>query len=191
MIPTPEKLVYPNSTLASLCCPPAAAKEEAAAELKRRRMLRRQLTPSMIMELSKAFRDPPPSANDLENKAGGGPSSLSFSSSLPPAAASEGLDRAEFLAGNLVALNLVSEEHCRALLRRFDELDADGSGRLDEEDMKLFANQRTRQQHQHQHQHQQQQQRASPSKTTKGTPPKTKQLGFGRRESRHLAGDNE
>jgi hypothetical protein len=53
-------------------------------------------------------------------------------------------------------------------------------------------------------QHQQQQQRASsrlaspskttkgtPSKTTKGTPTKTKQLGFGRRESRHLAGDNE
>ena len=51
-----------------------------------------------------------------------------------------------------MALGLVKEEHCRALLERFRELDADGSGRLDEEDMELFAAQQRQQQQQQQQQ---------------------------------------
>lgn len=38
-----------------------------------------------------------------------------------------------------VAMGLAEEEDCRPLLARFDELDKDGSGRLDKDDLLLFA----------------------------------------------------
>mmetsp|Transcript_54219 Transcript_54219/g.123557 ORF Transcript_54219/g.123557 Transcript_54219/m.123557 type:complete len:184 (-) Transcript_54219:596-1147(-) len=52
----------------------------------------------------------------------------------------DGVDRAEFVLGMLVAMDCVSERECAALLDRFDKLDADGSGRLDSEDLRGLAN---------------------------------------------------
>ena len=49
------------------------------------------------------------------------------------------MDRAEFLMGMLVAMDCASERDCAALLARFDELDTDGSGRLDHDDLEEIA----------------------------------------------------
>ena len=79
----------------------AAAKEEAEAEKKRRDLLRRKLDVELLLDLSKALRRDVRSGEE------------SYQQQQPI-----GLDRAEFLAANLCALGLVSEEHCAALFQR-------------------------------------------------------------------------
>mmetsp|Transcript_1110 Transcript_1110/g.2340 ORF Transcript_1110/g.2340 Transcript_1110/m.2340 type:complete len:311 (-) Transcript_1110:106-1038(-) len=51
----------------------------------------------------------------------------------------DGVDRAEFVVGMLVAMGLAKEEDCAPLMARFDELDSDRSGRLDKDDLRMFA----------------------------------------------------
>ena len=46
-----------------------------------------------------------------------------------------GVDRAEFLVGMLVAMDCASERECAGILARFAKLDADGSGQLTRDDM--------------------------------------------------------
>jgi voltage-gated potassium channel Kch len=46
-----------------------------------------------------------------------------------------GVDRAEFVVGMLMAMDLVDEEVTTQLLYRFDQLDVDGSGTLDKDDL--------------------------------------------------------
>jgi len=52
----------------------------------------------------------------------------------------DGISRAEFLTGMLVAMELVDERECLGLLARFDQLDTDGSGQLDHDDLVKIAN---------------------------------------------------
>ena len=47
----------------------------------------------------------------------------------------DGVDRAEFLMGMLVAMGCASHRECQTLLKRFEELDTDRSGKLTREDM--------------------------------------------------------
>lgn len=47
----------------------------------------------------------------------------------------DGVDRAEFLMGMLVAMECASERECRGILDRFAKLDEDGSGKLTRDDM--------------------------------------------------------
>jgi hypothetical protein len=51
----------------------------------------------------------------------------------------DGVSRAEFLMGMLVAMDLCEERECLGLLARFDELDSDQSGQLDSEDLQRIA----------------------------------------------------
>mmetsp|Transcript_19060 Transcript_19060/g.35522 ORF Transcript_19060/g.35522 Transcript_19060/m.35522 type:complete len:650 (-) Transcript_19060:61-2010(-) len=52
----------------------------------------------------------------------------------------DGVDRIEFLTAMLMQMNgLSKEEDIDPWLKRFDQLDKDGSGRLDQEDLRLFA----------------------------------------------------
>lgn len=47
----------------------------------------------------------------------------------------DGVDRAEFLTGMLVAMGCASERECKGILARFAKLDEDGSGKLTRDDM--------------------------------------------------------
>lgn len=51
------------------------------------------------------------------------------------------VDKGEFMAAFLVSLGLVSKEDCDPILARFDELDADGSGSLDHDDIEMLKEQ--------------------------------------------------
>eukprot|EP00602_Paraphysomonas_sp_CaronLab_P009788 CAMPEP_0185027168 /NCGR_PEP_ID=MMETSP1103-20130426/11947_1 /TAXON_ID=36769 /ORGANISM="Paraphysomonas bandaiensis, Strain Caron Lab Isolate" /LENGTH=281 /DNA_ID=CAMNT_0027561041 /DNA_START=157 /DNA_END=1002 /DNA_ORIENTATION=+ len=56
-----------------------------------------------------------------------------------------GVDRVEFLTAMLVQINgLSKEKDIDPWMKRFDELDKDGSGALDEEDLRLFAEEEQR-----------------------------------------------
>lgn len=50
-----------------------------------------------------------------------------------------GVDKTEFVVGMLVLLDMVSEEDVKPFLDRFDELDKDGSGKLDHRDLAEYA----------------------------------------------------
>lgn len=53
----------------------------------------------------------------------------------------DGVDKCEFVVGMLVAMGCANELECAALMSRFDELDKDGSGKLDSEDIEEIAQQ--------------------------------------------------
>mmetsp|Transcript_60176 Transcript_60176/g.136058 ORF Transcript_60176/g.136058 Transcript_60176/m.136058 type:complete len:341 (-) Transcript_60176:162-1184(-) len=53
----------------------------------------------------------------------------------------DGVDRAEFLMGMLISMECTTERNCDAILKRFAELDKDGSGKLDHEDLVRIAEQ--------------------------------------------------
>jgi Ca2+-binding EF-hand superfamily protein len=53
----------------------------------------------------------------------------------------DGVDKLEFLCACLVQMELVEQKDIDPWLKRFDELDADGSGKLDAKDLELFAEQ--------------------------------------------------
>jgi len=92
----------------------AGAREEAQLEVRRRALLRRRLDADMIKGLAQRW------GGKREGKV-------------------VEVGRAEFLAGMVAAMGLALEDELEALLRRFDELDADGSGLLDEKDLELLA----------------------------------------------------
>ena len=53
----------------------------------------------------------------------------------------DGVDRAEFLMGMLISMECTTERNCDAILKRFAELDKDGSGKLDHDDLVRIAGQ--------------------------------------------------
>jgi len=53
----------------------------------------------------------------------------------------DGVDRAEFLMGMLVKMECATQRNCDSILKRFSELDADGSGKLDHKDLERIASQ--------------------------------------------------
>lgn len=55
-----------------------------------------------------------------------------------------GVDRCEFVCAMLVQLGKVSEDDLLPLLQKFDEMDADGSGLLTKEDLKMMRDQKRR-----------------------------------------------
>ena len=50
-----------------------------------------------------------------------------------------GIDRAEYVVGMLLKLELVTEEDVRPFFEEFKQLDKDGSGHLDKKDLELAA----------------------------------------------------